>query len=653
MICATGYAQDNKQIAGQLLDMADEIYNSTSAYVQARDAYVQVLDYDPENLKANFMAGSLYLQTVNKEKATPYLLKAYSLNPNYTFDLLYLIGRSYQFGLDFTNAINYYNRYLDKLRANRNYSGNDLVPMSEVQKRIKECNTGIRLVNNPLNYNITNVGEGVNSEWPDYGPTIDENETMLIFTSRRKEGNLNADVFNDNFPYEDIFISRKENGIWGPAKNIGSVINSLYFESSLTLSKDGKQLYLYIDNNAGDIYVSNLNSDGSWSSPQPLEGAINSNYKETSVTISPDGNVIYFVSNRPGGLGGQDIYYCVKNRRGLWLDVKNIGAPVNTPEDEDFPFIDYDSKTLYFSSKGHDGMGGYDIYKSVYDSSRSEWIKPVNIGYPMNTPDDDISFISTKDEKRGYFSSVREDGYGYQDIYMFSIPEEVRNINEENREIPAKPKVTTTPVVLNISVSDESGNPQDADVKLRNNDDKYLGPITRTSPGKYKVTVSFDVAKNCTLSAEKDGYMYANKNFVIPAATEKEQVMNQSLTLGTLKSGNTMILHGIYFDFDKATLKPESIIEINKLYQMLKENSRLIAEIDGYTDNVGSREYNYRLSYRRAQAVVEYLVKRGIKPTRIHAVGFGEDNPIASNDDEIDGRELNRRVEFRVLRYRY
>ena len=340
------YSQEKKDVARQLLEVADEIYRSTSAYIQARDAYIQVLDYDPDNIRANYMAGTIYLETVNKEKAITYLAKVYSLNPNYAFDLPFMIGSSYQFGLDFQNAIKYYTIYLEKLRSNPGYKGPDRIEADEVDRKIKQCNTGIKLVANPLNYNITNVGSGINSEWPDYGPTIDENESMLIFTSRRKDGNMNDDVWEDNFPYEDVYISRKVNGTWGPAQNMGPVINSPYFGSSLTLSKDGKQLYLYQDENAGDIYVSNLKADGSWTSPIPLPGNINSRFKETSVSISPDGNVIFFASDRAGSIGGLDIYYSIKDRRGIWLDVKNIGPIINTRYDEDFPFIDYDGKTL-------------------------------------------------------------------------------------------------------------------------------------------------------------------------------------------------------------------------------------------------------------------------------------------------------------------
>ena len=334
-ICIFSQAQGNKDVARQLLEVADEIYNSTTAYIQARDAYVQVLDYDPENLKASYMAGLLYLKTVNKEKATLYLLKAYSLDPNYTFNLLYLIGQSYQYGMDFNNAISYYNQYLVKLNNNKTYTGEDIVKSSIVEKKIKECNTAIELTSHPYNYNITNVGDAINSEWPDYGPTVNRDETELIFTSRRRDGNTNDNVFTDNFPYEDIFVSKKVNGKWGQAQNIGTQINTLYHESSLSLSKDGKQLFIFQGVNNGDIFVSDLKSNGTWSASIPLEGAINTSYKETSVSISPDGNVIFFASDRPGTLGGYDIFYSIKNRQKRWDIVTNIGPEINTPDDED------------------------------------------------------------------------------------------------------------------------------------------------------------------------------------------------------------------------------------------------------------------------------------------------------------------------------
>jgi outer membrane protein OmpA-like peptidoglycan-associated protein len=645
-------AQDNQEIANQLIQVADEIYSNTQAYNQARDAYVQVLDFDPDNLKANYMAGYLFLQTIQKERATPYLLNVYSIDPEFTFDLMYLIGRGYQFGLDFDNAIDFYNRYIELYNSEPSYDGADKISLELANQRIAECERGKEMVSSPLNYNITNVGPTINSEWPDYGPSVNRDESVMVFTSRRQEGNINSNVFEDNFPYEDIFISYKENDQWTRAQNISPRINTLYFESNLAISDDGKELYIYVDENGGDVYVSTKLNSGQWTRPEPIGGSINTANKETSVSLSPDGKVIFFASDRTGSMGGLDIYYSIRDRRGYWTEIHNIGPPINTPLNDDFPFIDYDGKTLYFSSEGHNGMGGYDIYKTVYDSTDGKWITPVNIGYPINTPDNDISFITTMEGKKGYFSSVKEDGFGYQDIYMFTIPEEIRKITEEEPEIVKEEPVEKKSIRLMLHVTDESGNPIDANVQVRNNDQSFLAGINKTVTGEYVAVLKNENPVSVTISAERDGYMFHNESVTIPGMTEEEQVREFNLRLRKLETGTSMVLRNVYFDFDKATLKQASMVEINKLFQMLSENSRLVVEIAGHTDNIGIKEYNYDLSSRRAKAVVDALKTKGIDPSRLKAVGYGEDRPIASNDDERDGRELNRRVEFRVLSIR-
>ena len=641
-------AQDNQEIANQLIQIADEIYINSNAEIQARDAYVQVLDFDPENIKANYMAGYLYLQTINKERAIAYLSKVYEIDPEYTFDLLYQLGRAYQFGLDFNNAKLFFNKYLDLCNQEKDYQGEDRIDPQLAIKHIEECDIGAELVAAPLNYNITNVGPNINSEWPDYGPSVNQNETLMVFTSRRPEGNLNQDVFEDNFPYEDILISHKENDNWTKASNISNVINTPFFESSLTISEDGNELYIYLDENRGDIYFSQRLSSGTWSEPVPVAGELNTGNKETSVALSPDGNLMFFASDRVGSYGSLDIFYCRRDRKGNWIDITNIGPIINTPGDDDFPFMESDGKTLYFSSTGHEGMGGYDIYKTVYDSANQTWINPVNIGYPINTPDDDISFITTQNGERGYFSSVREDGFGYQDIYMFTIPEEIQNITEAEPEFVRLPD-TRQPINITLNIKDENGNPVSAKVEVRNKSLNFLVGVENLSAGKYLSTVKNDEPTEYNISIEKDGYVFINQMYTLPASTNKIQSFVYDFVLRKIVEGSKLILRNIYFDFDKATLKDESLLEINKLYNLLVENSRAIVEISGHTDNIGTKEYNNQLSYRRAKAVVDVLTRKGIDPVRIKAAGYGEDRPIASNDDEKDGRELNRRVEFKVL----
>src|SRR5690606_24474694 len=204
-------------------------------------------------------------------------------------------------------------------------------------------------------------------------------------------------------------------------------INNAYHNSNLAISADVSTLFLFNDEGNGDIYFSDL-IDGKWSVPQPLPGIINSSFQEKSITISSDEKTLYFSSDRPGGYGGLDIYKATLDSKGDWSNVKNLGPIINTEFDDDGPFIDYDGVTFYFSSKGHKGMGGHDIFKSVFNPQSNEWSEPQNLGYPINTPDDDIYFVaSPKDDKRAYYSSVREDGMGYTDIYMITVPEGLKS----------------------------------------------------------------------------------------------------------------------------------------------------------------------------------------------------------------------------------
>ena len=291
-------------------------------------------------------------------------------------------------------------------------------PIPIVDRKIFECNNGKDFVARPKPYGIVNMGPQINSESGDYAPVLNEREDEIIFTSRRLDGNLNENVFSDNKPFEDIFISTKVNGRWTKAANIGRTVNIPDHNSNLALSPDGKTLFQYRSDNGGDIYISELQSNGSWSAPRPIPGVVNSPYYESSMSISPDGQTLYFASERPGGLGGMDLYSCTKDRRGVWGRLKNLGPTINTAGHDDSPFIDYSGKKLYFSSDSHKGMGGYDIYETtLLNESKNEWSEPVNLGYPINTADNDIYFVGTSDGKRGYFASIREDGLGYLDIY--------------------------------------------------------------------------------------------------------------------------------------------------------------------------------------------------------------------------------------------
>lgn len=411
--------QDSVQQAALYLDQANQIYSQQKEAIEiAKELYVQAASLDPNNLDANWMAGKLYLETINKDRAVDYLLRIEQLKPSYRFDLPYYIGRAYHYGLDFDKALEYYERYKRKLLGNKSYRGRDRVSLAEVNRRILECTNAKDIIGRPAQFTVIPLGENINSAWPDYAPVINQDETMMIFTSRRQEDNTSADVDKDNFYFEDVFISRKVNGEWGPAKNIGPPINTEYHDANIALSADGKRLYLYKDTNMGDIYYSDFDGE-KWSEPKYLTDKINSSiYSENAVSETSSPDVILYTSNRPGGEGGIDIYYCIKDDKGNWYKSKSLGPVINTKYDEDSPFLAHDGKTLYFSSSGHKGYGGYDIFRSVYDSASGEWSEPENLGYPVNTPDDEIFFQMTNDGRRGYFASVREGGMGFTDIFM-------------------------------------------------------------------------------------------------------------------------------------------------------------------------------------------------------------------------------------------
>lgn len=664
-------AQDNnQQVAKEFVEIGDEIYFVQKAPEQAKEMYIQAAQLDPNNLKANYMAGKTISETINKGEATPYFEQVYQLDADYKFDLLYSIGRSYQYGLKFENAIQYYNLYLEKLEQDKDYRGEDKIPANQVKRRIYECNNGKEFTANARNFVITNIGSSINSNSLDYAPVINADETMMIFTSRRKEDNLNENVYDDNFAYEDIFISYKEDGKWTPAKNIGETVNTLFFESNLALSADGKQLYIYRDENNGDIYVSEQRGDETWSEPKPVSDNINSTYSENSVTISPDGQTLYFSSDRPGGFGGLDLYKCEKDRRGEWGKVTNLGETVNTPYDEDGVFIDFDGKTLYFSSRGRKGMGGYDIFKSVYSVEKDSWTDPVNLGYPINTPDDDIFFVSTKDGKRGYFATVRNDGVGYLDIYMVEIPDQtdelankLNNRNQEkltddgslaNRNINQVDKPTSQqalqPVQLLLKVEDASTQqPLEAKVVLKAVDDSETLNSQVVASGIYQIDIANKQAKDYILSVEKNGFMFKSVKISIPPMTAEAQEFRKKVSLDPVTTDYRMILEFVYFDINSAQLKTTSQDELQRLKSFLSGNPTVRVEIAGHTDSSGPAPYNQVLSQKRAQAIVNYLIEEGISTERLNARGYGETDPIASNDDESEGRELNRRVELRVL----
>jgi len=490
----------------------------------------------------------------------------------------------------------------------------------------------------------TNLGAVVNSKYSEIAPIVSADGKTLYFTSDRP-GGLGG---------QDGWMSKKVAGEWGEPENMGAPFNTEMNEGPDCFTVDEQTMYFTCCNRPDgvgmcDICVTYREGD-KWSEPKNLGPPINTKYGEYNASISPDGKELYFVSTRPDGLGGYDIWVSHKQPDGSWGEPENLGPVINTPENEIYVFMHFDGVTLYFSSDGHGGLGSSDIFMSR--KTPQGWTRPVNLGPTVNSPDKDIYFTIPASGDLAYFSSNRSDSLGLEDIYAIPVPQIappkgltlVYGIVAD-KSTCAPPSIDPK---LGIKVYDiTTCRPVEAVIRIaesKTDKEIYLG---KTKPdGSYKVILTAGADYN--LSAYAKGYAFHSERFVVPVDQAYQEV-EKNILLSPLRVGTVVILHNVYFDFDKAVLRPESKAELNNLIRLLRENPTMKVEIAGHTDSKGSDEYNIRLSRARAKAVRDYLVEvGGINPKRLVVVGYGESRPIASNATD-EGRQLNRRVEFKIL----
>src|SRR6218665_1392167 len=412
-----------------------EVFFTNENYNAALDLYLQ-LDSMKSNANLKFKIGFCYLNAATyKTKAIPYLEEAVKHIANRyeegeinekqaPLSSIYYLAKAYHLHYDFDKAIEMYQKYKQELGTDPKFAKE----IADIDHDIESCSNGKELIKTPKTMTVTNVGDGINNAYPDYSPVVSLDEQPLISTSRRKGGFSDAKELNGQY-FEDIFVSEFANGKWGPAKSIGTNLNSAGHEATVNLSADGLKLFVYKDNSGnGNLFLSQFKAK-QWSAAEYVDAPINSSSHESYGCFSADNRMIYFVSDRPGGQGGRDIYKCLRLPNGNWGPAQNLGPTINTPYDEDGVFIHPDGKQIFFASKGHKTMGGYDIFSSIINDENGNWSEPVNIGYPVNTPDDDVFYITTADGRRAFFSSDKEGGYGEKDIYMITFPEnEPKNI---------------------------------------------------------------------------------------------------------------------------------------------------------------------------------------------------------------------------------
>jgi len=627
---------------------------------------LEAVQSDPEStkgafLEANFFLGLCYLKVGEGGNGLPYMQKVYELDKEIFPELEYMMGQCAEDALKFDEALRYYDNFLKMEGVKK-----ETTILDEVNAHIAECKVAKQLIANPIKAKIENVGPVVNGTFPDYTPVITADESVMIFTSRREGnvGNKSAGYLDqeEEFPMEDIYQSTKTNDKWSEPINLGAPVNTADHDAAIALSPDGNQMFIYKDSQEGDIYVSNKKGL-SWTEPKSLGPKINlAKFSEQSCSITSDGKTLYFSSNRPGGYGGLDIW---KSQliKGEWSEPLNMGPKINTKEDEDSPFIHPDGVTLYYSTKGKKTMGGYDIVRTTLE--KSGWSEPENLGYPINSVQNDIYFVLSADNQHGYYASYKEGGYGKHDIYMISMPqaEEVKEIavaktntkladGKDNggtktlapvQVAKSKSRVTLLKGIIRDATTKQ---PMEANIALVNVKTglKISEVNSNSATGSYLIILP--AGKNYAITVTKPGYLFHSENFDISDTADYQEVI-RNVDLNKLQVGAKIVLRNIFFDFDKATLRPESNLEIERLRKVMLEYPNMKIEMSGHTDNKGSADYNKKLSFSRAKAVVDYLVKKGISPDRMTAAGYGFERPMAPNDTDA-GRQLNRRTEFEI-----
>ena len=498
-----------------------------------------------------------------------------------------------------------------------------------------KCKVALALKSNPIPFDPKNMGP-VNTEYDDYWPNISvDGQTFSTTVLVGKLPGRKATSADQ----EDIYQSYLQaNGTWSAAKPLGPPIQTKQNEGTQSFSLDGRYMFFVACNRKEslggcDIYYS-IKDGNKWGAPINPGAPLNTKHWESTPSISSDGRELFFASDRPGGLGGKDIWKCEvsSNADGTltFSTPVNMGASINTNKDEISPFIHPDNQTLYFSSKGWEGMGGYDVFFSRKDEN-NVWSKAQNMGYPLNTHRDEIGFIVNSEGDKVYFASngIEKNGRG-KDIYEAVLDESLR---------PKK-----VDFFIGKIVDDETGDPLGANVELFNMSNDKVITKTKSDKNTGKCILQIpstgdDYGYNITA----EGYMFLSEKIA-----EKNTGGETLIRLKKATAGSNLVLENVFFDTNSFGLKEESKSELNRIARFLSENPDIRVRFEGHTDSQGSRELNTKLSDNRAKAVKKYLIEQGIDASRMDAKGFGPDRPVASNDTD-EGRAKNRRTEMIIL----
>ena len=597
-------------------------YSSAERYLK------QALEIDANFYEAYMTLGELFSKQKRFFEAASNYRKAIRLDSTFYLPGFFNMATAEMMSGDYKNALIHYNVYLglkNTLEKNR----------VQAVINVKNCQFAIEAMKNPIPFNPESVGKGINTTDDEYWPSITADGQTLMFTRQPRPGNVGK---MNSVYQEDLYISYLTNMIWGTALNAGSPLNSGQNEGAQSLSSDGSYMYFTAcDRSSGlgscDIFFSASNN-GKWSLPVNLGSPVNSSSWESQPSINANGKMLFFSSNRPGGFGGKDLWYSGYKSNKKWSVPKNLGSVINTAGDEMSPFIHFDGKTLYFSSDGRPGMGGLDIYFSRMQED-STWTDPKNLGYPINTYNDEMGLTIESGGQKAYFSSKRDEQEG-KNIYSFNLYESVRPDPVAYMKGKVSDKETGKMLVAEYELINLSTG-KTAYANLTDENGNFLVCL----PSGY----------NYGLNVSRKGYLFYSENFMFEGQHTVIAPYLKKIKLSPLKVGEKMLLANIFYEVDSWHLKKESMAELNKLCNLLKDNKELKIEVGGYTDATGSNEHNLSLSEKRALSVVDFLVSNGISQERLKYKGFGNASPVGDNVTS-EGRKLNRRTEVQIIEYK-
>lgn len=611
----------------KLINQADGFFIYDANYEDAAIIYNKLLEHKPGDHNVSYKLGTCYLNITGKKKRALELLEHassnYVMDQDYSsrgaaahYDVLYYLAFAYQRNLQLDDAVEHYKKYRDLLEVN------NAAEIEYINLQIQSChnardniNTAQQLEKELLAPWLTSFPDAIN-------PVISASDSVFVFTVEKEFQN-------------HIFCSRKESGVWSEPEDITDELGGKRDMYTNSITAGGNTILIARnDGITGDLYLSHYRR-GSWTRLDKLGRSVNTKYWESHGSLNNNGSVLFFASNRPGGYGSLDIYRAELDDNFRAGQARNLGPAINTVLEENTPYYIDSTARLYFSSTGHMGYGGYDIFYSVKNKN---WSQPVHLPHPLNTTSDDLNYISLNDND-GIISIPPDDTSSFKNIYLVSIDK-----TGSAEEIIARGKVTLgdgmqpVPDKLSMSVWDNINGIMVAGIRA----DSAGRFSTELNYGDYSIAISYP------------GYSEDTVNINIPESYKKDDIyISQTMVPDRIISGEFIAIRTILFDFDRATLGREAIIEIEKLVPVLLAHNDLIINVKGYTDAVGGSEYNTQLSKRRADTVSYYLSQAGIASDRISVSAEGESEFVADNYkeggiDNPEGRRYNRRVSISI-----